>query len=52
VVDFRVSDGFPDHPKTLGLTLEAIGLWTLAGCWCARYLTDGYIPIEAELDDS
>jgi hypothetical protein len=47
MVDFRVHDGFPNHPKTLGLSLEAVGLWTLAGCWCARYLTDGYIPSEA-----
>jgi len=47
MVDFRVSDGFPSHPKTLGLSLEAIGLWMLAGTWCARYLTDGYIPRDA-----
>lgn len=50
MVDFRVHDGFPHHPKVVGLSLEAIGLWTLAGCWCARYLTDGYIPVEAMRD--
>jgi hypothetical protein len=44
VVDFRVDDGFGQHPKTVGISLEAVGVWTLAGCWCARYLTDGYIP--------
>jgi hypothetical protein len=47
VVDFRVDDGFPNHPKVLGLTHEAIGVWLLMGCWCARYLTDGYIPDDA-----
>ena len=47
MVDFRVDDGFPNHPKTVGLPHEAIGVWLLAGCWCARYLTDGYIPTEA-----
>lgn len=46
MVDFRVDDGFHLHPKTVGLPLDAIGLWTLAGSWCARYLTDGYIPDE------
>lgn len=44
MVDFRVHDGLPWHPKTIGLTLEAVGLWTYAGCWCSRYLTDGLIP--------
>ena len=44
MVDFRINDGLPWHPKTVGMSLPAIGLWTLAGCWCARYLTDGYIP--------
>ena len=46
MVDFRVDDGFHSHPKIIGLSLDAIGLWTLAGSWCARYLTDGYIPEE------
>lgn len=44
MVDFRVSDGFPQHPKCIGISLEAVGLWTLAGAWCSKYLTDGYIP--------
>ncbi len=47
MVDFRVDDGFPHHPKALGLSLEAVGAWTLIGCWCARYLSDGYIPDDA-----
>jgi hypothetical protein len=46
MVDFRVDDGFGQHPKTVGLTLEAIGLWTLAGAWSMRYLTDGHVPAE------
>lgn len=47
MVDFRVSDGFGSHPKTIGISLEAAGLWTLAGSWCSRYLTDGYLPADA-----
>jgi hypothetical protein len=46
MVDFRVDDGFGQHPKTVGLSLEAVGLWTLAGAWSMRYLTDGHIPGE------
>jgi hypothetical protein len=49
MVWFRVDDGFPDHPKVedliaSGTAPEAISLWTLAGAWCARQLTDGEIP--------
>jgi hypothetical protein len=29
------------------MTHEAMGVWLVMGCWCARYLTDGYIPDEA-----
>ena len=47
MVDFRVHDGFPEHPKTIGMTHEAKGVWLDMGCWCARYLTDGYIPNDA-----
>ena len=50
MVDFRVDDGFPHHPKTLGMRPEVVGVWTLIGCWCARYLTDGYIPDDALRD--
>jgi hypothetical protein len=31
----------------LGITLQAVGVWTLAGSWCAAHLTDGYIPADA-----
>lgn len=46
---FPVDDGFSSHPKVTrlrrGPTRErAIGLWTLAGSWCAFNLTDGHIP--------
>lgn len=46
---FKVDDGFPDHPKVEDVIAgenpdAAIALWTLAGAWCARHLTDGVIP--------
>lgn len=40
---FRVDDAFHSHPKVLACSPAAIGLWTLAGSWCAAHLTDGYI---------
>ncbi|WP_418346127.1 hypothetical protein [Rhodococcus pyridinivorans] len=40
---FKVDDGFYDHPKVVGLDINAIGLWALAGSYCARHLTDGVI---------
>lgn len=44
---FRIDDSFGAHPKVLGIPRKdrpaAIGLWTLAGVWCARNLTDGYL---------
>jgi hypothetical protein len=48
---FTVDDGFLDHPKVLALRSaepkrwhSAITLWTLAGSWCAKHLTDGAVP--------
>lgn len=41
---FKVDDGFHGHPKVMDLSLEAVGLWSLAGSWCAKYLTDGFVP--------
>lgn len=38
---FKVDDGFYDHPKVVELSLAAVGLWTLAGSYCAKHLTDG-----------
>lgn len=40
---FNVDDGFYDHPKVDDLPLAAVGLWTLAGAYCMRQLTDGAI---------
>jgi len=44
---FKVDDGFHGHPKVMDLSLAAVGLWTLAGTWCAQYLTDGEIHMKA-----
>ncbi len=46
---FKVDDGFADHPKVIALREKknwrgALALWTLAGSWAARHLTDGRIP--------
>lgn len=48
MVWFRVDDGFHDHPKVEALleskhASDAIALWTLAGSWCGKQLTDGEI---------
>ena len=39
-----VPHDFGDHPKTQGLSLEAIGLWVLCMTWSHRNLTDGHLP--------
>ena len=44
---FKVDDGFDSHPKVLDVPLRAIGLWTKAGAWSARNLTDGEVPSSA-----
>jgi hypothetical protein len=41
---FFVDDHLHDHRKPRKAGLEAIGLWTLAGSWCADNLTDGFVP--------
>lgn len=44
----KIDDSFESHPKVKsipkGKRTKAIGLWTLAGSWCARHLTDGFVP--------
>lgn len=44
---FRVDDSFYDHPKTRAIDPkrlpDAVYVWTMAGCYCARHLTDGSI---------
>src|SRR5690606_38820441 len=44
MVWFKVDDNFAFHPKTLGATNSAIGLWVRAGSWCGANLTEGRLP--------
>lgn len=50
---FKIDDGFPTSEPVLRIPrryrTSVIGLWTLAGAWAAKELTDGYI--EAHLLD-
>lgn len=41
---FKVDDKFHDHPKARKAGKAAIGVWVLAGTWCADHLTDGFVP--------
>lgn len=45
---FKVDDGFHSSRKILSIPrrnrFAAIGLWALAGSWCADQLTDGHVP--------
>lgn len=41
---FKVDDSFYDHPKVFDAPDCAVALWTRAGSWCARNLTDGFVP--------
>jgi hypothetical protein len=45
---FKVDDGFANSKPVLRIPRRyrcaAIGLWTLAGTWSAKELTDGFIP--------
>lgn len=40
----RIDDGFADHPKILALGPEGIAAQLRALCYCARHLTNGFIP--------
>jgi hypothetical protein len=44
----RIDDSFHDHPKLIGLSLEALGLWTKCLTWAHRHhgsaLVLGHIP--------
>lgn len=48
MVWFKVDDGFYSSRKVLSIPrpqrLAAVGLWTLAGNWSGRELTDGIVP--------
>lgn len=41
---FKVDDELHDHRKPRKAGVAAMGLWTLAGSWCADNLTDGFVP--------
>jgi hypothetical protein len=45
---FKIDDGFANSKAVLRIPrrfrTNAIGLWTLAGTWSAKELTDGYVP--------
>ena len=41
---FKVDDGLHAHRKVARAGIEAMGLWVVAGSWCADQLTDGFIP--------
>lgn len=40
----KLDDGFPQHPKVIGLSLEARWAYVEGLCYAARYETDGVIP--------
>ena len=44
----RVDDRFGQHPKVLAIPKpirsHVIGVWALAGCWCAATENDGLVP--------
>lgn len=47
---FKFDDGFHSHPKVQALFEgpcpgDAIALFTLAGSWCSKELTDGAVPL-------
>lgn len=48
MVWFKVDDGLPSSEPVMRIPRRyraaAIGLWTLAGAWCAKELTDGRVP--------
>lgn len=49
---FKVDDGLHAHKKAARAGVAAMGLWVLAGSWCADQLTDGFLPdyIAARID--
>lgn len=46
---FKTDDSLHSHKKAMRAGVEAMGLWVLAGSWCADQLTDGWIPDYAAL---
>ena len=43
---FKVDDGLHKHRKRIRAGVEAMGLWVIAGSWCADELTDGWVPAD------
>jgi len=41
---FVIDDKWHSHPKVVGISLAAAGLWAKAGSWCGDHLTDGAVP--------
>lgn len=41
---FKVDDKLHDHHKTRAAGPKAMGVWVLAGSWCADNMTDGFLP--------
>lgn len=41
---FKVDDKLHDHRKARAAKKAAMGVWVLAGSWCADNLTDGFVP--------
>jgi hypothetical protein len=42
-----LDDQFPAHPKVLRAGVDAAWLYVCSICYCAKYLTDGFVPKEA-----
>jgi hypothetical protein len=41
---FKVDDGLHAHRKVIRAGIPAMGLWVVAGSWCADQLSDGFVP--------
>lgn len=41
---FKVDDTLHSHPKARGVSLAAMGLWSMCGSYCMAYKTDGFVP--------
>ena len=49
---FKIDDALHSHRKAVRAGISAMGLWVMAGSWCADHLSDGFIPdyMAARLD--
>lgn len=41
---FKVDDKLHSHKKAARAGVAAMGLWTVAGSWCADHLSNGFVP--------